>query len=112
MWLSRKLACYILSINYDDLPEDVVEFTKLCILDYFGCAIAGAKSPPVQAIHEFVKEMGGKEQATLIPGGSSSVINAAFVNGATSHIVELDDIHKGSIVHAATVVIPAALAVA
>src|SRR5690606_29784581 len=57
-------------------------------------------------------EMGGAEQAHLVTGGQSSVLNAALVNGAASHVVELDDIHKGSIIHAATVVIPAALAVA
>ena len=112
MTLSKELARYVLSTEYDDLPEEVVEFAKLCILDYFGCAIAGAKNAPIQMIHELVQEMGGKEQATLIPGGSSSVVNAAFVNGAASHIVELDDIHKSSIIHAATVVIPAALAIA
>ncbi|MBY8910367.1 MmgE/PrpD family protein, partial [Salinicoccus roseus] len=61
---------------------------------------------------EMVGELGGHEQATLITGGKSSVTNAALLNGASSHIVEQDDIHKGSIIHAATVVIPAALAIA
>lgn len=112
MELSKTLAHHVSSVTYDDLPEDVVAFTKLCIMDYFGCAIAGSKTPPVQMIYDLIGDMGGKEQATLIPGGSSSVINAAFVNGAASHIVELDDIHKSSIIHAATVVIPASLAVA
>lgn len=63
-------------------------------------------------ISETMKEMGGNPQATLVTGGKTSVLNAALVNGASSHIVELDDIHKSSIIHAATVVIPAALAVA
>src|SRR5699024_5076985 len=63
-------------------------------------------------IHDFAVEMGGEPQATLVTGGKTSVAQAALVNGAASHIVELDDIHKGSIIHAATVVIPAAIAVA
>ena len=37
---------------------------------------------------------------------------AAFANGVASHILELDDIHKRSTVHAAAPIIPAALAVA
>lgn len=109
--LSKKLAQYSLEMSYDKLPEEVVNFTKLCIVDYFGSAIAGSTKVPVQMISDLVEEMGGDEQANLFTGGKSSVLNAALVNGAASHIVELDDIHKGSIIHAATVVIPAALAV-
>lgn len=112
MELSKKLANYIVNMSYEAIPDDVIEFTKLCILDYFGSAIAGRGKPPIRMIDEFVKEMGGNEQATLVTGGKTSVMNAALVNGAASHIVELDDIHKGSIIHAATVVIPAALSIA
>lgn len=112
MDLSNRLAEYVTSIKYEELPHVVVEFTKLCILDYFSSAITGAKTPPISKIEELVDELGGNEQASLINGGMSSVTNAAFLNGASSHIAEQDDIHKGSIIHAATVVIPAALAVA
>jgi 2-methylcitrate dehydratase PrpD len=109
--LSAQLARFIRDTRYEDLPENVVEFTKLCILDWLSSALAGEKKVPVQMIHSMVEEMGGHAQATLVTGGKSSVQNAALVNGAASHIVELDDIHKASIIHAATVVVPAALAV-
>ncbi|TWT06746.1 MmgE/PrpD family protein [Planococcus sp. CPCC 101016] len=112
MELSRQLAKYTLALTYDELPEEVISFTKLCILDYFGSAIAGSDKVPVQMVSDLVNEMGGLEQAKLFTGGKSSVLNAALVNGAASHVMELDDIHKGSIIHAATVVIPAALAIA
>lgn len=112
MELSKRLAEYVTNTSYEDLPDEVVSFTTLCILDYFGSAFAGADKPPVQMIHHLIEEMGGEEQATLLTGGRSSVLNAVLVNGAASHIMELDDIHKGSVIHAATVVIPAALAVA
>lgn len=110
--LSDRLAQYSLEVTYEKLPADVIDFTKLCILDYFGSAIAGSDKAPVQMISELVKEAGGAEQARLFTGGRSSALNAALVNGAASHVMELDDIHKGSIIHAATVVVPAALAVA
>lgn len=109
--LSKALARYIVSVRYEDLPEEVIAFTKLCILDYFGSAISGAPTKPVQMMDAMVRDMGGNPQAAVVTGGSTSVMNAAFVNGAASHISELDDIHKASIIHAATVVIPAALAV-
>ena len=112
MDLSRALANYSVGMTYEKLPPDVISFTKLCILDYFGSAIAGSDKPPIQMISDLIKEMGGTEQANLFTGGKSSVLQAALLNGASSHVVELDDIHKGSIIHAATVVIPAALAIA
>lgn len=112
MSLSKALADFVVRTNYDDLPQEVVAFTKLCILDWLGSALAGAAKPPVRMIDEMVREWGGGAQATLVTGGKTSTAHAALVNGAASHVVELDDIHKASIIHAATVVIPAALAIA
>lgn len=112
MGLSKSLANYIVKTEFKDLPKDVVEFTKICILDWLGSALAGKDKPPIQMLHDLAQDTGGNPQSTLITGGKSSVMNAALVNGAASHIVELDDIHKASIIHAATVVIPAAFAVA
>ncbi|WP_223592722.1 MmgE/PrpD family protein [Neobacillus bataviensis] len=112
MTLSKKLAEYVCRTSFTDLPEDVVEFTKICILDWYGSAVAGKDLPPIQAMKELVEEWGGHEQTSLVTGGKSSLGNAVLVNAAASHIVELDDIHKSSIIHAGTVVIPAAVAAA
>lgn len=110
--LSHTLAHFIVDTTYDDLPEDVITFTKGCFLDWLGSCVAGTEQQAVQILKAFVEEAGGNSQATLVTGGKSSVYQAAFLNGASSHVIELDDIHRGSIVHAATVVIPAALAAA
>ncbi|MBT2689825.1 MmgE/PrpD family protein [Bacillus sp. ISL-47] len=112
MILTKTLAEYANKISFEDLPDEVVEFTKLCILDWYGSALAGKDEKPVQSIKELLNEWGGNEQASLVTGGKSSIGNACLVNAAASHIVELDDIHKSSIIHAGTVVIPAAVAVA
>lgn len=112
MTLSGRLADFIANTQFGDLPAEVVDCAKHCVLDWLGSAIAGSEKPPARMVHQLVQELGGEKQATLITGGRTSVANAVFVNGVASHIVELDDIHKTSIVHAATVVIPVALAVA
>lgn len=112
MTLTRMLAEYASNVRFEDLPDEVVEYTKLCILDWYGSALAGKDEKPIQSILELTQEWGGNEQATLITGGKSSIGNACLVNAAASHIVELDDIHKSSIIHAGTVVIPAVAAVA
>ncbi|MED4584935.1 MmgE/PrpD family protein [Brevibacillus choshinensis] len=112
MSVSKEFAQYVTTLRYADMPAEVVAFAKICILDWLGSALAGSSKPPVQMIAQVAAELGGAEQATLMTGGRSSVTHAALINGASSHIVELDDIHKASIIHAGTVVIPAALAIA
>ncbi|MFD2925621.1 MmgE/PrpD family protein [Halobacillus naozhouensis] len=109
--LSQTVAKFIRNTSYEDFPEEVIDFTKMCLLDWAGSAIAGKDKAPVQKIAEHIDEMGGHSQAATVNGKTTSAVQAALVNGASSHIVELDDIHKASIIHAATVVIPAALAV-
>ncbi|WNC16336.1 MmgE/PrpD family protein [Brevibacillus brevis] len=112
MSVSKEFARYVTGLAYGNMPAEVASFAKICILDWLGSALAGADKPPIQMMAQVVHELGGEKQATLLTGGRSSVTQAALVNGAASHIVELDDIHKASIIHAGTVVIPAALAIA
>lgn len=112
MTLSEQLAEYIVSVRYEDVPKEVIEFTKLCIVDYYASLLKGKDAAPVQMMEEAMQLLGGDEQATSATGWKSSVTNVAFINGGASHVIELDDIHKASIVHAATVIMPAAIAVA
>jgi 2-methylcitrate dehydratase PrpD len=56
--------------------------------------------------------LGASAEATLFAAGRGSAAAAALANGVASHMLELDDVHKGSTLHPAAPVIPAALAVA
>ncbi|MER2109166.1 MAG: MmgE/PrpD family protein [Solibacillus sp.] len=112
MILSEQLAEYIVGVRYKDVPLEVIEFAKLCIVDYYASLLKGKDAMPVQMMEDVMRLLGGEEQATSATGWKSSVTNISFVNGGASHVIELDDIHKASIVHAATVIMPAAIAVA
>jgi 2-methylcitrate dehydratase PrpD len=46
----------------------------------------------------------------LVSRRRTSPLFAALVNGASSHVVEQDDVHNGAVFHPATVVFPAVLA--
>ncbi len=111
--LSSVLASFVVSARAETIPKQVMAMSRLCVLDWVGSALAGARETPGEMILELVQEMGGTPHSTLIATGEkTSVLNAALVNGAMSHIVELDDLHKTSILHPAAPIIPAALAVA
>jgi 2-methylcitrate dehydratase PrpD len=110
--VSRELAEALSSATYDDLPAQVVVDTHRAILDWLGSALAGALEPPARMAQRAVARFGDSSEATVFAGGRAAAAGAALANGVASHILELDDIHKGSTVHAAAPVIPAALAVA
>lgn len=112
MTLSKRLAEYIETVQYNTIPKNVLHFTKLCIVDYYASLLKGKETEPVRMMHDVMRQLGGEPQATAVTGLKTSVTNVAFINGGASHIMELDDIHKASIVHAATVIMPAAIAVA
>lgn len=112
MTLSEQFAQYIVNVQYNDIPQEVVQFTKLCMIDYYASLLKGQEADPVQMMQQVAQVIGGQQQATAVTGFKTSITNAAFINGGASHVIELDDIHKASIVHAATVIMPAAIAIA
>ncbi len=111
--ISERLARFIADLTVEKLPADAVTVAKLSFLDWLGSAIAGGTTRSTRMVVQVAKGLGGKPQATLIPDGSKTSCHlAALVNAASSHVVEMDDLHKPSVLHPAAPVIPAALAVA
>lgn len=113
MSVTKKLVDFVVETSFDDMPEEVAEHTKTCILDWIGVALAGSLEPPSKIMASIIKERAGREEAAVIGMGfRTSCLNAALVNGVIGHSVELDDIHEGAIIHPAVTVMPTALAMA
>lgn len=116
--LSKALATFASELKIGDIPEEVIARTEDLLVDWFGSAIAGKGSRPVETITQFAQNMGGFNTANpgsaeiLIKRTNSSPFLAALANAAASHVAEQDDVHNGSVFHPATVVFPAALATA
>jgi 2-methylcitrate dehydratase PrpD len=110
--LTRELAQVLATTTHARLPAQIHDHAKRAILDWLGSALAGAVEPPARMMQEVVAWLGTSDEATVFAAGRASAAAAALANGVASHILELDDVHKGSTLHAAAPVIPAALAVA
>jgi 2-methylcitrate dehydratase PrpD len=41
--LTRTLAEQARTLRYEDMPEDVRQLARQCLLDYLACTLAGAK---------------------------------------------------------------------
>lgn len=109
---SRALAGVLASTRAADVPADVLEHARRSVVDWFGSALGGSLEPPARMAQRVGARFGTSNEATVFSGGRASAAVAAFANGVATHILELDDIHKGSTVHAAAPVISAAAAVA
>jgi 2-methylcitrate dehydratase PrpD len=111
--LASLVAEWVSGLRYEDLPSDVVESTKLRILDVIGLALAGAETPFGRSTIAAAK--------TLSPAGPSRIFGtgdavaaptAAFANAALSQALEYDDTHNESIVHMSSPAVAASLALA
>lgn len=111
--LSARLAEFVGAVHWDALPVETVRMARLAFLDWLGSAARGCCEGPAKMAAAVLRAQGGSPQSTLLPcPEKTSCLNAALGNGIASHIVELDDVHRGAIVHAGAAVIPAALAAA
>ncbi len=110
--VTRRLAEALASTRFADLPPQTIDDARRATLDWLGSAMAGALEPPARMAQRVVASLGASAESTVIAAGRASAAASALANGVASHILELDDVHKGSTLHAAAPVIPAALAVA
>ena len=108
---TSRLAEAMAAARYSDLPPNVIVDTRRSILDWLGSALAGSIETPARLAQQIVAQLGASNDATVFSAPRSSAAGAALANGVASHILELDDVHKGSTLHGAAPIIPA-LAVA
>lgn len=111
---SEALASFVSNTHFENFPAEVVERTEELFLDWIASALAGRGAEPIRALEMFADKMGPNDGPceVLASRRRTSPFFAALVNAASSHVVEQDDVHNGSVFHPATVVFPTVLAVA
>jgi len=111
---SAQLAGFAAGLHFDQIPDAVVRKTEDLLVDWLASAVAGKGARPVESIVRFTEAMGPAEGASevIVTRKRTTPYLAAMANAAASHFAEQDDVHNGSVFHPATVVFPAAVAVA
>ncbi len=110
METERRLVEYVCRTSFGDLPETALTVIKNQVLAVLGTTIAGASAEGCEAIASLEKELGGREEASvLIHGGKIPAAKAAFVNGVMARALDFcDALAPGA--HIGSAAIPAALA--
>jgi len=111
--VTSRLGEFLSRLEYEELPQQVIEAAKSCILDTLGCILSGGSFDPVpKLVDEFCSDNCEKKEATVLGyGRKTSILLAALLNGTMGHAAEMDDVHQEAKAHAGTVVIPAAFSI-
>jgi len=103
---TQTLAGYIVNASFENLPSDVVEKAKLCLMDSVGCFFGGHQSPVAPGLERLSADIaGGSAEAPC-----QNPAWQAFDYATLANALDLDDIYwKG---HPGATVVAAALALA
>ncbi len=106
-----QLSRFIVDLKLEDIPLDVIESTKLCILDSYAVAVGASKD-------ELILSLVNEYRSYYPNGGDVDIwgmdikmplVQAVFLNALMGHRLELDDVHTKSKTHIGTIVVPTAL---
>jgi 2-methylcitrate dehydratase PrpD len=109
--VTRALARYLVTATYDDLPANVRKQGVRTLLNWVGVAIGGSRHQTIEIAVAALSPFSGPAQASLLGRRERfDIMNAAFINGVSSHIFDFDDTHLKTIIHPAGPVASAILA--
>ena len=97
---SAELAAYAEQLEFEDLPEDVINRTKRVVLDTIGCALGAYTSPPSKALRSVFTGRGA--DATVLGSGmETSVEYATLINSALARYLDYNDtyLREGRAIH-------------
>ena len=110
MKATAVLSEFASKTRLNDLSADAVAATKRHIMDCTGVALAASVEPPGRIILDITQEQGGTPKASVIGSNlRTSVVSAAWANGALAHLLDFDDTGFS---HPTACILPAALAMA
>ena len=110
---TRILARYGVASRFDSLPAPVVHEARRALVNWAGCAIGASAHPTVEIAWKALRPFAGAAQATLLGRAErTDILHAALINGISSHVLDFDDTHPGTLVHPSGPVASAVLALA
>ena len=112
MILIEKIADYIVFEREKPLSPKTIHHAKRAVIDWFAAMYSGAIQEPNPMLRRAFLDPDDPQQSIVFPTHRySSVKTAAFLNGASAHTSEFDDIFRDGGLHPGCATIAAALAV-
>lgn len=99
--------------SYDDIPQEVIDFSRRCLLDLVGILVSGKTTELSKLIcnHSYDQfGAGSKSASILLDGREVSPAGAALANGMTIDAIDAHDGYKPTKGHIGCHVLPTLLA--
>jgi aconitate decarboxylase len=61
---TRVISEFATKLRYEDLPKEVIDDAKRCIIDSLGCGLFGAPQPWTQSVARVVASLGQAQKAS------------------------------------------------
>jgi 2-methylcitrate dehydratase PrpD len=111
---TQKLARFAVNLSRRQIPPEVFERAKDCVMDTLAVALYGSTKPWSRSVVEFIRESGGKGRSTVLgQSWKAQAAQATLANGVMAHAFELDNVRQpGAGVHPGATAFLPALAIA
>ena len=107
---TETLSEFSANLTFEDIPKKVLDHIKLLFLDGVGCCIHGNTLPWTKTLMEVVLNSEDIQECTLIGTNiKTTLLNAALINSTAGHGFESDDIHRESILHPNSIIVPVSI---
>ncbi len=112
MTAEQKIVEFVSRTNFEQIPAKTLKVIRNQVLGVIGTTNAGATADGCETLYNLTRELGGKEESTiLIHGGKVPAEKAAFMNAVMARALDFDDaLAPGA--HLGAAIVPAALAAA
>ena len=110
---TKSLAKFAAELEFNKIPENILNYLKLLFLDGVGCCIHGNTLEWTKTLEEVVTNKEDNNQCSIIgTNKKTTLLNAVLINSTAGHGFESDDIHRESILHPNSIVVPVSINVA
>ena len=111
MDVTRRLAGYVVTSRFADIPQAARREALRSFLNWLGCTVGGCRHETVDRALAALAEFSGPAQASVIGRSERlDILHAALINGISSHVFDFDDTHLKTIIHPSGPVASAILA--
>jgi 2-methylcitrate dehydratase PrpD len=111
---TRVVAERSAGLQFDDLPDDVVEVARQCVLDWLAVTVAGSREPCARLLLDEYRDMGLGDDGVTVVGRDARLplVDAAIVNGTASHALDYDDVNEAMLGHPSVPILAGLMALA
>src|SRR5580693_5774334 len=112
-FVGERLGQFVTASRWDALPQSLRHEAKRSLLNFVGCALGVAHTPPIDMAMRVLTPLSGADRVTVLGRAERlDPLGAAFINAIGGTLLDYDDTHLRTVIHPTAPVAPAALALA